>query len=132
MNKYILGGMDPGLFMASLLFAMVGVLITLLIGSTMREPDSKFSPKKFSFTYMLYDNAKRILLNLLLILISLRFMTEITGWDLSVWKGFIIGISYDSLLMIVKQKTSILDPRGKIEIKDSPPQIFNNENGQPK
>lgn len=121
MNKYILGGIDPGLFMASLLFALIGVLITLLVGSTMREPNSKTSPTKFSWTYLLYDNAKRIFLNLLLILVSLRFMTELTGWELSVWKGFIIGISYDSLLLIVKQKTSILDPRGKIEIKDADP-----------
>lgn len=113
MNKYILGEIDPGLYMASLLFAFVGVLITLLVGSTMRDPNSKYSPVKFSWRFLIYDNAKRILLNILLIMVSLRFMTEITGWEISVWKGFIIGISYDSLLLIIKQKTSILDPKIK-------------------
>lgn len=115
MNKYILGDIEPGLYLACLLFALVGVLITLLVGSTMRDPNSKYSPLKFSWRYLLYDNAKRILLNLLLIMVSLRFMTELTGWELSVWKAFIIGIGYDSLLLIVKQKTSLLDPKAEIK-----------------
>lgn len=113
MNEHILGGIDPGLFLASTLFAFIGVLVTLLVGATLRKVDSQWSPKDFSWGYLIYDNAKRILLNVLLIFVTLRFMPELTGWDLSVWKGFVVGVGYDGLLLIVKQKTSILDPKPK-------------------
>ena len=107
----LLGAIDPSLFIAAFIAALVGVLFTLLIGSTLRSVNSKNSPQDFSWSYLLSDNAKRIYANLIIIIVTLRFMPEILGVELSVWKGFIIGASYDALAMIVKQKTKLLDPK---------------------
>lgn len=112
-KEHILGGIDPSLFFACFLFALTGVMIMLLVGTTLRQTTSSGSPTEFSWKYLLWDNLKRIVLNVLLILATLRFMPEITGWELSAWKGFVVGLGYDGLLLWIKQKTSLLDPKPK-------------------
>jgi hypothetical protein len=107
----LLGSLDPSLFVAAFIAALVGVLFTLLVGSTLRSVKSVNSPEDFSWSYLLSDNAKRIYANILVIIVTLRFMPEVLGVELSVWKGFIVGVSYDALALIVKQKTKLLDSK---------------------
>ena len=115
-KEHLLGSIEPTLFVASFIAALVGILFTLLIGSTMREVDSPWSPKDFSWKYLISDNAKRIYANILAVIITLRFMPEVIGVELSVWKGFVIGTAWDALALIIKQKTNILDPKPKEEV----------------
>lgn len=107
----LLGSIDPSLYVAAFVAALVGVLFTLLVGSTLRSVKSANSPQDFSWSYLLSDNAKRIYANILVIIVTLRFMPEVLGVELSVWKGFIVGVSYDALALIIKQKTKLLDPK---------------------
>jgi len=110
-KQQLLGNLDPQLYIASFIAALVGILFVLLLGSTLRSVESKSSPKNFSWSYLLSDNAKRIYLNILAVIITLRFMPEIIGTELSVWKGFIVGTAWDGLALFIKQKTNILDPK---------------------
>lgn len=110
MKQYLLGGIEPGLFLACLLMAMVGVFVVLLLGTNLRDPKSMSSPIRFSWSYLLSDNFKRLVGNFLLIVIALRFMPEIFSMDLTPWKGLLVGIGSDSLALFIKQKTSLLDP----------------------
>lgn len=112
-KTYLLGGVDPALYGACFVAACVGIFLTLLWGTTLRSTDSNGSPYHFSWKYLWTDNTKRILANIIAVLVSLRFMTELFGWELSVWKGFCIGLSWDVLALIIKQKTTILDPTKK-------------------
>jgi len=112
-KTYLLGGIEPALFIAGFIAACVGILFTLLLGSTVRDPHSEFSPTHFSWKYLWNDNSKRILANIIAVVASLRFMTELFGWELTVWKGFVIGVSWDFLALIIKQKTNLLDPKPK-------------------
>lgn len=113
-NPYILGDIDPALFVACLFFAFLGVMIVLLAGTKLRDPNSGASPSKFSWKYLWNDNLKRIILNIVCVVITLRFMPEITGWDLSVFKGLCIGLAWDGIFLLIKQKTAILDPNKKV------------------
>lgn len=115
-KQQLLGGIEPSLFAASFIAALVGILFTLLIGSTLRDVNSQWSPKNFSWKYLLSDNARRIYANLLAVIITLRFMPEVIGVELSVWKGFVIGTAWDVLALIIKQKTKILDPKSQEEV----------------
>lgn len=110
-SQYLLGPTDPALFSACVFFAAIGVVLMLLIGTTMRNKDSEQSPLGFSWKYLRSDNAKRIYANVIVVLLALRFTPELFGFDLSVWKALCIGMSSDGIMLIIKQKTSILDPK---------------------
>ena len=85
----------------------------LLLGSRLRDKNSDYSPEKFSWKYLFSDNAKRIYASVLCTLIALRFMPDVLNISLSPWMGFVTGTLWDSILLIVKQKTSWLDPKSK-------------------
>lgn len=112
-KQYLLGGIDPALFAACFIAACVGVLFILLVGTRLRDPKSNNSPEKWSWKYLWSDNALRIYANIIAVIVSLRFMTELFGWELTVWKGFIIGTGWDMLALLIKQKTNLLDPKPK-------------------
>lgn len=109
----ILGKNDPSTLGAAFVFAIIGVFLTLLWGTTARQPASAGSPVGFSWKYLWNDNLKRIIAVLLMVSVSLRFMPELFNFELSAWHGFIVGISWDGLAFLIKQKTALLDSKPK-------------------
>lgn len=107
----ILGKNDPGVMAAAFIFALVGHAIVLLAGSQLRDPKSIDSPHKWSLSYLLCDNAKRIGYVLLLIVVGLRFLPDLTGLQVTGWGGFLVGSGLDVIALVIKQKTSLLDPK---------------------
>lgn len=108
----ILGKNDPGVLLAAFIFALIGHAIVLLGGAAvLRDPKSPNSPQKFSLSYLMFDNAKRILYVLLLILVGLRFLPDLTGMQVTGWGGFLVGSGLDLIALIIKQKTKLLDPK---------------------
>jgi len=112
-NPYILGDVEPTLFIAACFFAAIGIFIVLLMGTRLRDPNSIASPEGFSWRYLFNDNAKRIYASVLCVLVALRFLPETFGIQLSPWMGFVVGTCFDGLFLIIKQKTSLFDPRNK-------------------
>lgn len=104
----ILGTTDVSYMIAIFVFAMIGVAISLLIHSTNRNPDSFTSPRKFSLSYLIKDNWKRILLNILLILVTIRFSEEIIGVQLNEFVALLIGVSFDKLSEYLQNKKVII------------------------
>jgi len=107
----ILGSNDHALLAASFIYAIVGHCLILLLGTTLRDPNSPNSPKDFSLKYLLYDNFKRISTVVLLIVVALRFSPDLLGRQLSEFTGFLIGIGLDGIALLLKQKTKIFDPK---------------------
>lgn len=104
---------DPGIMMAAFVFALIGHAIVLLGGTMLRVPKSLDSPQKFSISYLFYDNAKRILYVLLLIIVGIRFLPDLTGMQVTGWGGFLVGSGLDVIALVIKQRTSLLDPKNK-------------------
>lgn len=100
----LLGSGDLGFYIAALIFSMVGVVISLLISSSKRDQTNPSTPNDFSWGYLILDNAKRILLALLLILVTLRFSTELIGANLTMWGALLIGLGWDRLAAYLKEK----------------------------
>lgn len=114
MKNYITGNTDPVFFLwCMLFFAGLGILFVLLMGTKLRDPDSVNSPKKFSWSYLGSDNFKRILASLIAVYISLRFMPELFGWQVNEWRSLLVGMAWDSIALIVKQRSKLLDPKQK-------------------
>lgn len=104
---------DPGVMAAAFVFALIGHALVLLGGTMLRNPASPASPVKFSFSYLLWDNAKRIFYVLLLIIVGIRFLPDLTGMQVTSWGGLLVGAGLDSLALLIKQKTRLLDPSAK-------------------
>lgn len=107
----ILGKNDIGVLGAAFAFALLGHLLVLLGGTTLRQPASITSPTKFSWAYLLYDNSKRIVYVILLIIVALRFLPDLFGMQLNGFSGFLVGSGLDGIALVIKQKTKILDPK---------------------
>lgn len=95
--------------------------MALLIDSTKRDQASKSTPVKFSFWFLIKDNWKTILLTALAVLVSLRFapilfpdqfssenLSSPLGTDKWLFGSLLIGLLYNTLLQIWKQKADFL------------------------
>jgi hypothetical protein len=105
--QHLLGTNDIPKFIACVFFAMIGTVISLLVHATNRDKNSMKTPYKFSFVFLIADNWQRILLNLLLILVTIRFCKEITGMELSMFVSLLIGVGYDKLGEFLRNKCFI-------------------------
>lgn len=99
----LFGTVDISYAVSILAFALIGVAISLLIHSTNRDKKKSDTPK-FSFKILIKDNWKRILLNVLLILVTIRFCKQITGLQLNEFIALLIGISFDKLSEFLQNK----------------------------
>lgn len=100
----LLGPGEPSFFIAGFIFAMIGVLVSLLMSASKRDQSNPATPNDFSWNYLLWDNARRILLAFLLILVTLRFSNELIGANLTMWGSFLIGFGWDRLASYLKDK----------------------------
>jgi hypothetical protein len=107
-TEQILGTDSYQAFITQYFFAMVGATISLLLHGANRDVKEPSTPNCFSFSFLLKDNWKRILLNLLVIFVTIRFFKEITGYKLSLFFCLAIGIGYDKLLQFMKDKADFL------------------------
>jgi mannose/fructose/N-acetylgalactosamine-specific phosphotransferase system component IIC len=117
----LLGYIPAVMFLAMIGFAAVGVAMALLIDSQKRDQNSKNTPVKFSFRFLLKDNWKTIVLTFLAILVTLRFVAWLFPGQFTVesldtpavkekwlFGSFLIGIGYNTLLQYLKDKADLL------------------------
>lgn len=113
----LLGTTSLPMFAALFTFAMVGVLINLLFHATTRDQNSTDTPVQFSLKFLFTDNWKRIVLSVLLILVTIRFMSlffdiEVIGNnELYLFGSLVVGFIFDKLGEIFKERTSFLKVR---------------------
>lgn len=120
--SYLLGFVEVPLFLTMLLFAIIGIALSLLMDSQKRDQNSPNTPVKFSFKFLLKDNWKTIVMSAIAVLITLRFApllfpdqfkVDATGdpkaveWFL--FGSFGIGLLYNQLVQFLKKKISILN-----------------------
>lgn len=105
---HLLGTNDYALVLIGFVYAMIGVALSLLIHSTKRDPNKQNSPIKFSWNFFLKDNLIRIITGLILIMIFMRFTTELIGKEPTVYSAFLIGFMSDKLIEILKSKIDLI------------------------
>lgn len=93
-----------GLTFNSVFFAFIGAILSLLIQATYRNVDSKRTPKKFNFYFLLKDNVFRFLASILSIYVCLVLpIVEIEGLSPNI-KAFWIGFFVDKLIQLFNKK----------------------------
>lgn len=93
------GGITPGLFVAGFIMAICGLIFSLVLSATDRNPLSPRTPEKFNFWFMIRDNIKRFFLSttatIFAIFFSLRFMEFFIGQKFAMIWCFVIGFGID-------------------------------------
>lgn len=112
----LIGNISGPMFAALFLFSMVGVTINLLLHATTRDQNSLNTPVNFSLKFLLWDNWKRILLSILLIWVTIRFMSilfeiDTINREYYLFAALIVGFIFDKLGEIFKAKTTFLRVR---------------------
>jgi len=99
----LLGTNDINFIIACLIFAFIGVIVHLLLNVLVRGENTG----NFSFKKLWYENKERLLasnlLNVLLILLTIRFSSQVLHFDINEFIAFFIGLGSDSLSRIYKK-----------------------------
>jgi hypothetical protein len=106
--SYLVGDLGVAKFIAAFIFAMIGVCLSLLWGTTKRDPESEKSPVHFSWNFLWNDNTKRILKSIastiLTVFVSIRFMKDLFGIEFSMVGSLLIGLFLDQAVVFIKKK----------------------------
>jgi hypothetical protein len=112
--EHLLGPVNPAHFIASLIFAGIGIGISLLWSAALRDQSKPDTPDKFSWKYLFSNNKRRVLLSsvlsILLVIVSLRFTPEIFNVNPTMFSALGIGLGFDRLGWYLKEK-GILDKK---------------------
>ena len=99
---YLLGDLTPSFLIAFYLFALMGVFFSMVIHV------KKKAKTKFSFKYWIHDNYSRFIASFMAIYFVARFIGEfLTGLELNMFAGLVVGISLDQVIIIIRNKTNI-------------------------
>lgn len=127
MNNF-LGTTDGWLFVTLFFYALAGMSVMLLYTAANRNPGTPTTPYKFNLGFLLLDNWKRIVLNLLLIFITVRFYPDIFGKPITPFLALIAGLAYDKIFQLIKDNTGILQvDRSKLvdaDVQKLPPKTI--------
>ncbi len=106
-TNYILGTLTIAYILAFYTFAIIGLLFTLTVDYTQKKVRHK-KRLRFKLIYWIRDNYKRIVANIIVVFVVLRFYEQIKpGSELNMWVGFITGATIDSVIIIIRKFTTI-------------------------
>lgn len=98
---HILGPGDPAFFIAAIIFACFGIILSLLIDAAKRDYSNPSTPDQFSWKFMLKDNLIRLIRNALIVFVSIRFSREIIGAEITMYLSFLIGLGLDKVIKFI-------------------------------
>ena len=95
--ELIFGTTDLRVVIVGFIFSLFGALLSLLLDSNTRDLTSPRTPVKYSYKFLFLDNARRLLISVLLLAIFIRFTKELLGVDITTYWAFFIGFCSDKL-----------------------------------
>lgn len=114
--KYFVGNMSYAHFWALIAFAIIGATIKLTMNVAARDVQSKATPEKFSFKFMVWDNLPRIINSGLLVYLFIRFPAQLIPDHIykaippeaEMLVAAVIGFFFDYLSEWLKEKMGLL------------------------
>lgn len=109
MKKYpdffsvMIGPLGPGFFCGYVVVAYICATAIVIADVTRRDPNSTRTPTGFSFKFFLFDNALRIMGNLLLIPIFVRICLEYMSGFPMLLMSVGIGFGIEGLALLGKR-----------------------------
>ncbi len=111
-KELILGGVTIPYYAAAAVFCFLAIILSMYIGSRKRNVQSQSTPELFSWSFLIWDNAKRIVVGMILMFLFFRFAVPAIGRQLSMEVAFGIGcflsMGLDQAIGFLKQKFDLL------------------------
>jgi len=101
MKEILLGSATPVQFAAALVIAYITAFTMMLIGTTKRDINSTRTPFCWSWEFFTSDNFKRILGNILLIILVIRFSQKWVPAEYIAYGAAIVGLLSDKLSVLI-------------------------------
>lgn len=121
--KIIMGDKTGGYYIAGFFFSFLAILLSLfVIAKKRRDPDSPATPRKFSLSFLIGDNIKRIGATMIVMFLLFR-MFDLSNVLHMVGVGFGVAFGFDKIIQFLIDKTDILkflEPARKIENDSNP------------
>lgn len=107
----LFGSLDPWFFLGLFCWGIVGAYILIQLNANRRDPQSSRTPVLFSWRVWFKDNFPRVIFNLVLIFVFIRFIPDIKeqfptalGWmRVNEFTALIIGFSSDGLALLLNK-----------------------------
>lgn len=111
-KQNVLGPLSIGYYASAFFFSFIGLLIMLYYRSTTRDKNSKRTPVNFSFWFLVWDNAKRMVTGLLVMYVLFRFASEFFSSPLSMRValgiGFAISLGLEPMMKFLVDRSEVL------------------------
>lgn len=111
-KQLMLGELSIPTYLAAFIFSLLAIALSMLVSSLSRDKFSPATPVRFSLTFLIKDNSKRIAAGLIIIFLFYRFAPTLINKPLSmeaaVGIGFFLSFGLDQVLGFLKKKFSIL------------------------
>lgn len=120
----VLGGKTGGYYLAGFIFCFMAIFLSLYLSSKKRDPNSPATPEKFSISFLIWDNAKRIAATFIVIFMLFRIF-DLSNVIAMIGVGFFVAISLDKAIEFLMEKTNLL--KFLESNRDKFPQITKND-----
>ena len=108
--QYILGSTTLEFLISFYIFAVLGVAFSMLLHYKRKviKDIKKQEYSSFSWKFWLSDNAVRVATSIITIFVVVRFYNELPiDYDLNMFLGLLVGMSLDTVIIFIRNKTSI-------------------------
>ena len=95
--EIIFGEKPDGYYIAGFVFAGLAILLSLYISSKKRDPKSDATPEKFSWWFLIWDNAKRAGATMIVMFILFRVF-DLSEIPAMLAVGFGVAICLDQII----------------------------------
>lgn len=106
--KILLGDKPDGYYIAGFIFSFIAIFLSLYAHSRKRNKYSSATPVNYSWRFLFWDNAKRIVAGLLVMFIIFRAFNMSTIWHMLA-VGFGVAFSLDKIIQVIMERSNLLD-----------------------
>jgi hypothetical protein len=99
----LLGSLSPAKYAAGFVFALISAIISLRLHAKNRDKSSFNTPVKFSWRFMIQDNAQRLFTGFLITFSAFRFAPQILNQEYSMFLAFVVGLINDQVAWLISK-----------------------------
>ena len=101
--NYILGDVTPAFLVSFYIFALFGVILSMLLHYGRKKEKTAFNLK-----YWLSDNIVRFFTSVMCIFVVVRFFDQLPiEMELNMFLAVVVGASLDQVIILVRNKTNL-------------------------
>lgn len=119
--RIILGDASGPEFAAAMFFALLTAFAMLLYRTTKRDVASPRTPFEFSWSFLVSDNAMRILYTIIMIFLCVRFGQKWFDPEQLAYMGFLVGVAADKIAWVFEMISTWLEDLAKDKFKKAKP-----------